>query len=73
MSTMHINLKVGESLQVGEARLTFAELQSGRRVRLTVEAPREVPIARQGLQSPITSAQECASSPKEHTHGEHPV
>ena len=64
--TMHIDLRVGQSLRVGDAVLTLKE-KSGRLARLTVRAPGAVQVRQQ------PGAQECASSPqrgsKEQTHG----
>ena len=54
--TMHIDLRVGQSLRVGDAVLTLQE-KSGRLARLTVRAPGAVQVRQP------TSAQECASSP----------
>ena len=62
--TMHIDLRVGQSLRVSDAVLTLHE-KSGRLARLTVSAPGAVPIQTNHR------AQECASSPmpgKEHPH-----
>lgn len=70
--TMHIDLRVGESLRVGDSVITLAK-KDGQRARLTVTAPRSTPVVRPNQQP---SAQECASSPiagKEHTHGKHPL
>ena len=70
LKTMHIDLRVGESLRLGDAVLTLKE-KSGRLARLTVRAPGAVQVRQQ------PSAQECASSPqrgsKEQAHGQHPV
>ena len=67
---MHIDLRVGESLRLGDAILTLKE-KSGRLARLTVRAPGAVQVRQQ------PGAQECASSPqrgsKEQAHGQHPV
>ena len=66
LKTMHIDLRVGESLRLGDAVLTLKE-KSGRLARLTVRAPGAVQVRQQ------PGAQECASSPprgsKEHTYG----
>ena len=65
--TMHIDLRVGQSLRVGDAVLTLQE-KSGRLARLTVRAPEAVQVRQQQ-----PGAQECASSPqrgsKEQAHG----
>jgi hypothetical protein len=64
---LHIDLRVGETLRVGEALLTLAA-KSGQRARLTVCAPRSITITPH-------CAQECAPLPdaKEHSHGKHPL
>jgi hypothetical protein len=65
LKTMHIDLRVGESLRLGDAVLTLKE-KSGRLARLTVRAPGAVQVRQQ------PGAQECASSPhwgsKEQAH-----
>ena len=65
LKTMHIDLRVGESLRLGDAILTLKE-KSGRLARLTVRAPGAVQVRQQ------PGAQECASSPhrgsKEQAH-----
>ena len=70
LKTMHIDLRVGQSLRVGDAVLTLKE-KSGRMARFTVRAPGSVQVRQQ------PGAQECASSPhrgsKEQAHGQHPV
>lgn len=70
LKTMHIDLRVGESLRLGDAVLTLKE-KSGRMARLTVRAPGALQIRQQ------PGAQECASLPqrgsKEQAHGQHPV
>lgn len=66
---MHVDLRVGESLLIGDTRVTLA-FKSGQRATLSVEAPRDVAIHRPKKINP--SAQECASSAdmaKEHPHG----
>ena len=66
LKTMHIDLRVGQSLRLGDAVVTLQE-KSGRMARLTVRAPEAVQVRQQPC------AQECASSPhwgsKEHTYG----
>ena len=57
LKTMHIDLRVGESLRLGDAILTLKE-KSGRLARLTVRAPGAVQVRQQ------PGAQECASSPQ---------
>ena len=63
--TMHIDLRVGQSLRVGDAVLTLQE-KSGRMARLTVRAPGAMQVRQQ------PGAQECASLPhrgsKEQAH-----
>lgn len=64
LKTMHIDLRVGQSLRLGDAVVTLQE-KSGRMARLTVRAPEAVQVRQQ------PSAQECASQPdkgKEHPH-----
>ena len=65
LKTMHIDLRVGQSLRLGDAVLTLQE-KSGRMARLTVRAPEAVQVRQQ------PGAQECASSPhwgsKEQAH-----
>ena len=54
---MSIDLRVGETLRVGDALIRL-ERKDGRRVRLLVQAPRSTKI-----KTPFNpSAQECASS-----------
>ena len=66
LKTMHIDLRVGQSLRMGDVVLTLKE-KSGRMARLTVRAPEAVQVRQQ------PGAQECASSPqrgsKEQAHG----
>ena len=57
LKTMHIDLRVGESLRLGGAVVTLKE-KSGRMARLTVRAPGAVQVRQQ------PGAQECASSPQ---------
>lgn len=68
LKTMHIDLRVGQSLRLGDAVVTLQE-KSGRMARLTVRAPEAVQVRQP------TSAQECASSPhrgsKEQAYGQH--
>ena len=64
LKTMHIDLRVGQSLRLGDAIVTL-QGKSGRMARLTVRAPEAVQVRQQ------PGAQECASSPmpgKEHPH-----
>ena len=46
LKTMHIDLRVGESLRLGDAVLTLKE-KSGRMARLTVRAPGALQIRQQ--------------------------
>ncbi|WP_156516934.1 hypothetical protein [Delftia sp. GW456-R20] len=72
MSRRTIELSAGDSALIGAARITLVE-KSGRRARIVIEAPAQVPIVHP-LNNP--SAHECASSPstgKEHSHGQYPV
>ena len=46
LKTMHIDLRVGQSLRVGDAVLTLHE-KSGRMARLTVRAPGAVQVRQQ--------------------------
>lgn len=66
LKTMHIDLRVGQSLRLGDAVVTL-QGKSGRMARFTVRAPEAVQVRQQ------PGAQECASSPhwgsKEHTYG----
>ena len=55
--TMHIDLRVGQSLRLGDAIVTL-QGKSGRMARLTVRAPEAVQVRQQ------PGAQECASSPQ---------
>ena len=70
LKTMHIDLRVGERLRLGDAVVTLKE-KSGRLARLTVRAPGAVQVRQQ------PGAQECAPTPhrgsKEQAHGQHPL
>ena len=71
-SKLHVELRVGESFQIGDACITLSK-KDGQRARLVVNAPRDLTITRPHSQP---SAQECASSPdqgKEHPHGQYPL
>ena len=66
VGTLHIELRIGESLQVGDALITLGG-QSGRRARLAVQAPKSLTVRR----NINPSAQERAPQPekgKEHPH-----
>lgn len=72
VSKFSTTLRVGQSLQIGDAIVTVCQ-KDGQSAKLEVVAPRSTKIVR-----PITnhSAQECASSPstgKEQSHGEYAV
>lgn len=74
LCSMNIDLRVGEAITIGDARIVLSR-KDGQRARLLVQAPREVPIIRPKSQ---TGAQECASSlpeqgMKEQAHGQHPL
>ena len=65
---MSIDLRVGETLRVGEALIRL-ERKDGRRVRLLVQAPRTTKI-----QPPAKPrAQECASTQTEEGAGLWPI
>lgn len=70
LKTMHIDLRVGQSLRLGDAVLTLQE-KSGRMARFTVRAPEAVQVRSNHR------AQECAPTPhwgsKEQAHGQHTV
>ena len=71
-TTMHVELREGETLHVGDAQITLSK-KDGKRARFMVQAPRSTTI-KHPKQQP--SAHECAPTPeqgKEHTHGQHAV
>ena len=72
IGNLSIDLRIGETLCVGDARIIL-ERKDGRRVRLLVQAPRTTKIQ----PPPKPRAQECASTPqrgsKEQAHGQHPL
>ena len=71
IGNLSIDLRIGETLCVGDARIRL-ERKDGRRVRLLVQAPRTTKI--QPPAKPRT--QECALTPnsgKEQAHGQHPL
>lgn len=43
---LNIELRVGESVKIGDATITLAD-KSGKIARLSIDAPRSVPIDRQ--------------------------
>ncbi len=57
IGNLSIDLRIGETLCVGDARIIL-ERKDGRRVRLLVQAPRTTKIQ----PPPKPRAQECASS-----------
>ena len=57
IGNLSIDLRIGETLCVGDARISL-ERKDGRRVRLLVQAPRTTKIQ----PPPKPRAQECASS-----------
>lgn len=72
MTMMHIELSTGDAIQVGHATITLVE-KSGKRARLTVQAPACTTVTRQPATT-TPSAQECApSTPKECLHGQYLV
>lgn len=42
---MHVDLKIGESIKIGEATLTLDD-KSGKVVRLSIDADKKIPIQR---------------------------
>ena len=50
-----LDLKVGESVKIGEAVVTLEE-KSGRTARLAIEAPRSVPVVRKQQTTPAQLA-----------------
>ena len=67
--TMHAKVKQGQSIKVGEAVITVAQVQSGRHAVLRIAAPAHVPIVRNHSHS----EQEHAPSQEEPAHGQYPV
>ena len=57
IGNLSIDLRIGETICVGDARISL-ERKDGRRVRLLVQAPRTTKIQT----PPKPRAQECASS-----------
>ena len=43
---MHVDLKIGESIKIGQATLTLDD-KSGKVVRLSIDADRAIPIQRE--------------------------
>lgn len=69
MTIMHIDLKMGESLTIGDTTIEAAK-KDGQRVRLVVRAPADTKIItpksqRQGQHR----THECAPDPRSATHG----
>lgn len=56
-STLHVDLRVGQSMWIGDAHVMLFK-KDGQRARLVIQAPRDMPIK---PPSPTTGAQECAS------------
>lgn len=66
-----LSRKVGESIQIaGDIRITVTEVRGGR-VRLSIEAPQSVRIARQEILNSTSSATE--SSPARPTFAQNDV
>lgn len=66
MSMLHIDVRLGESIQIGDATVTL-EKKTGRMARLKIDADKSIKITRP---SAGDSAQECAPKLTEHTnHG----
>ena len=63
LKTMHIDLRVGESLKIGDAAVTVGD-KSGRMVRLHVAAPGAVKLAKEATdrRAPPHQAQVGAKS-----------
>lgn len=73
MTIMHIDLKMGESLTIGDTTIEAAK-KDGQRVRLVVRAPADTKIItpkaqRQGQHR----THECAPYQRSATHGQYPV
>lgn len=69
MSTLLIDLRYGQTIQIGEASITLAE-KSGKLARLTIDAPQSVRILRPGK---FDHQSERMSAPilGEDSHGKH--
>lgn len=48
---MHVDLKIGESIKIGEATLTLDD-KSGKVVRLSIDADKTIPIQRVNNEKP---------------------
>ena len=68
IGNLSIDLRIGETLCVGDARIGL-ERKDGRRVRLLVQAPRTTKIQT----PPKPRAQECASTQPEEGAGPWPT
>ena len=68
IGNLSIDLRIGETLCVGDARISL-ERKDGRRVRLLVQAPRTTKIQ----PPPKPRAQECASTQPEEGAGPWPT
>lgn len=62
MTRMHVDLRCGETLTIGEARVRL-ERKSGQVARLVIEADRSIPIH--------TTARKSVSQAKEPPNGQH--
>ena len=77
-SKLHVELRIGETLHIGNSTVTL-EKKSGQRARLLVQSDagiRMIPQTAGHKPNTNLSAHECAPSPelgKEHTHGQHPL
>ena len=60
--TMHIDLRVGQSLRLGDAVLTLQE-KSGRMARLTVRAPEAVQVRQQPGDANTPRSGGCSTTP----------
>lgn len=43
--SLHLDVKIGDTIQIGRTKITVSD-KSGRRVKLAVDAPPEVPVSR---------------------------
>lgn len=76
MTRMKVDLKVGETLIIGDTKVSL-EQKSGQLARLVIVAPDDMPIQPPGTRQRATEASTARKSAlhidKEHTHGEHAV
>ncbi|MDR0457842.1 MAG: hypothetical protein LBH10_02250 [Burkholderiaceae bacterium] len=68
---IHVDLKVGESVAVGDALITLSQ-KSGQRARLAVRANPSIAVSRLAARG-SPGAQECASSTEGSPRGQYPV